>query len=431
MMNQVSAGMAGTGVAGAAPRSVVEGRALVPAVAFPLVQREADRGRCYLDNAATTQKPEEVIEAQARFYRETNANIHRGIHRLSMEATDLFEEVRAAAARFIGAARPEEIIFCRGATEALNLAAHGWGLSHLQPGDEVVLTTLEHHSNLVPWQLVAARTGAKLVELKPDREGLISEKALSRVIGPQTRLVGMTHVSNLLGSVSDIRTAAEAAHRVGALLLVDGAQAVGHLPVDVSDLGCDLYAVSGHKMFGPTGTGFLWGRYDLLDRFEPFLGGGDMIDEVQFQQSTWAELPARLEAGTPNIGGVAGLGAAISFLEGVGMARIRQHDMELAGEARERLAAIPDVEVYGPSDPVLRSGLVSFNVEGIHAHDVGCVLDSEGVAVRTGHMCSQPTLQHLGIGSCVRASFALYNGREDLDRLVAGLAKTVDFFKAR
>ncbi len=416
---------------GTAPGSVSEGRALVPSVIFPLVESEAGRGRCYLDNAATTQKPDEVIEAEARFYRETNANIHRGIHRLSMEATDLFEGVRSAAARFIGAARPEEIIFCRGATEALNLAAHGWGLSHLRPGDEVVLTTLEHHSNLVPWQLAVARTGARLVELKPDARGVISEEDLARVIGPKTRLVGMTHVSNLLGSVNDIQQAADMAHRVGAILLVDGAQAVGHMPVDVSDLGCDLYAVSGHKMFSPTGTGFLWGRYEVLERFEPFLGGGDMIEEVNFQQSTWAELPARLEAGTPNLGGVAGLGAAITFLERVGMNRVRRHDQELVGEARERLAAIPGVTLYGPSESWRRSGLVSFNVEGIHAHDVGCVLDTEGVAVRTGHMCSQPALAHLGIGSCVRASFALYNGRTDLDRLVAGLEKTVDFFSAR
>ncbi len=430
-MNQASASMGGGVAAAAAPRSVTEGHALVPSVVFPLIRREHQRGRCYLDNAATTQKPEEVIEAEARFYREQNANIHRGIHRLSMEATDRFEAVRAAAARFVGAGRPEEIIFCRGATEALNLAAHSWGLPHLQPGDEVVLTTLEHHSNLVPWQLVAARTGAKLVELKPDREGTISEEALARAIGPRTRLVGMTHVSNLLGSVSDIRMAAEAAHRVGALLLVDGAQAVGHMPVDVLELGCDLYAVSGHKMFGPTGTGFLWGRYDLLERFEPFLGGGDMIEEVWFEQSTWAELPARLEAGTPNIGGVVGLGAAIEFLERVGMTRVRRHDMELAGEARERLAAIPGVTVYGPTIPASRSGLVSFNVAGIHAHDVGCVLDAEGVAVRTGHMCSQPALRHLGLESCVRASFALYNSREDLDRLTAGLEKTVVFFNAR
>jgi cysteine desulfurase/selenocysteine lyase len=416
---------------GTAPGSVSEGRALVPSVIFPLVESEAGRGRCYLDNAATTQKPDEVIEAEARFYRETNANIHRGIHRLSMEATDLFEGVRSAAARFIGAARPEEIIFCRGATEALNLAAHGWGLSHLRPGDEVVLTTLEHHSNLVPWQLAVARTGARLVELKPDARGVISEEDLARVIGPKTRLVGMTHVSNLLGSVNDIQQAADMAHRVGAILLVDGAQAVGHMPVDVSDLGCDLYAVSGHKMFSPTGTGFLWGRYEVLERFEPFLGGGDMIEEVNFQQSTWAELPARLEAGTPNLGGVAGLGAAITFLERVGMNRVRRHDQELVGEARERLAAIPGVTLYGPSESWRRSGLVSFNVEGIHAHDVGCVLDTEGVAVRTGHMCSQPALAHLGIGSCVRASFALYNSRTDLDRLVASLEKTVDFFSAR
>jgi len=415
----------------AVEQAVARSELLVPLADFPVMAREAARGRCYLDSAATSQKPEVVIGAEARFYRERNANIHRGIHRLSMEATDAFEAVRTAAARFINAARPEEIIFCRGATEALNLVARGWGEAHLQPGDEVVLTSLEHHSNLVPWQLVAARTGARLVELKPDREGLINEEALTRVIGPKTRLVGMPHVSNLLGSVNDVRRVAFATHRVGALLLVDGAQAVGHLPVDVADLGCDLYAVSGHKMFGPTGTGFLWGRHELLERFEPFIGGGDMIEEVRFHESTWAELPARLEAGTPNIGGVVGLGAAIGYLQRLGMDRVGCHDLELAGEARERLADMDGVEVYGPADPECRSGLVSFNVEGIHAHDVGCVLDTEGVAVRTGHMCAQPSLHHLGIESCVRASFALYNGSEDLDRLVAGLEKAIGFFGTR
>lgn len=417
--------------AGIEPRSALDGSALVPDTTFSAIAREHRRGRCYLDSAATTQKPEQVIEAEARFYRETNANVHRGIHRLSVEATDLFESVRASAARFVGAAAPEEIIFCRGATEAINLAARGWGEAHLGPGDEILLTTLEHHSNLVPWQLAAARTGARLVELKPDADGAIGAGALDRAIGPRTRLVGMTHVSNLLGSVNDIRAAAEAAHRAGALLLVDGAQAAGHMPVDVGRLGCDLYAVSGHKMFGPTGTGFLWGRRELLETFQPMLGGGDMIEEVFFERSTWAELPARLEAGTPNIGGVAGLGAAIDFLNMVGRERVRRHDRELAGEAFERLAAIPGVTVYGPADIRRRSGLVSFNVEGLHAHDVGCVLDAEGVAVRTGHMCSQPALRHLGIASCVRASFALYNGREDLDRLVAALEKTIDFFKGR
>jgi len=423
--------MGGVVTAGTAPRSALEGAPLVPATVFPLIDRERKRGRSYLDSAATTQKPEAVIEAEARFYRETNANVHRGIHRLSVEATECFESVRASAARFIGAATPEEIIFTRGATEAINLAARGWGEAHLGPGDEILLTTLEHHSNLVPWQLAAARTGARVVELKPGPHGTIDADELDRAIGPRTRLVGMTHVSNLLGVVNDIRAAAEAAHRAGALLLVDGAQATGHMPVDVGELGCDLYAVSGHKMFGPTGTGFLWGRRELLETFQPLLAGGDMIKEVFFERSTWAELPARLEAGTPNIGGVTGLGAALEFLRGVGLARVRRHDRHLAGETFERLSAIPGVAVYGPADSRQRSGLVSFNIEGLHAHDVGCVLDAEGVAVRTGHMCSQPALRHLGIESCVRASFSLYNGREDLDRLVAGLEKTIDFFKAR
>lgn len=416
----------------ARPRTADPGVGGVPALVasgtFPLIDRERGRGCSYLDSAATTQKPAAVIDAESSFYRESNANVHRGIHRLSVEATEAFEGARAAVARFVGASRPEEIVFCRGATEALNLLADSWGRPNLRPGDEIVLTTLEHHSNLVPWQMVAARTGARLVELVPDREGTVGPEALERAVGSQTRLLGMTHVSNVLGAVSDLRAAAAAAHRVGALFLVDGAQAVGHLPVDVREIGCDFYVASGHKMFAPTGTGFLWGRYELLDRLPPHLGGGDMIEEVFFDRSTYAELPARLEAGTPHVAGVVGLGQAVAFLEELRMERVQRHDQALLAHAWRRLGELPWLELYGPQDPARRSGLIAFNVAKLHAHDVGSVLDSVGVAVRTGHLCAQPTLRHLGIGSCVRASFALYNDGADVDRLVEGLRRTARYF---
>lgn len=406
-------------------------RAMVPFGQIPVIDRERARGRVYLDSAATTQKPVSVIEAVRDFYYYSNANVHRGLHRLSEEATGIFESARTALGRFINAARPEEeIIFCRGATEAINLAAWSWGNGHVQPGDEIVLTTMEHHSNLVPWQLLAARTGARLVEIKPTAEGRIATDDLARAFGPRTRLLGMTHVSNVLGTVNDLRAAAGLARKHGALFLVDGAQAMGHLPVDVQEIGCDLYAGSGHKMFGPSGTGFLYGRRKILETFEPFLGGGDMIEEVQFDRATYAALPARLEGGTPNMAGVAGLGAAVSYLEGLGMAQVREHDRTLGASALEALERLPWLEIYGPRDAASRSGLVSFNIKGVHAHDAGSILDSAGVAVRAGHLCAQPLLRHLGKGSCLRASFAFYNTGEDLDRLVMGLKRAAAYFGA-
>jgi cysteine desulfurase/selenocysteine lyase len=287
---------------------------------------------------------------------------------------------------------------------------------------------MEHHSNLVPWHLLSQRKGAKLVEVKPGADGTLSEDALDEAIGPRTKLVAVTHVSNLLGTVNNLKFVAGAAHDAGALFLVDGAQALGHLPVNVQEIGCDLYAGSGHKMLGPTGTGFLYGRYEILDSFETFFGGGDMIEEVFFDRSTYREIPARLEAGTPNIAGVIGLGAAVEFLTSLGMKAVRSHDRALMEYALDRLQDLPWIEVYGPCRAAMRSGLVSFNIEGIHAHDAGTLLDDMGIAVRTGHMCAQPLARHLGISGCVRASFALYNDARDVDLLAAGLERVARYF---
>jgi cysteine desulfurase/selenocysteine lyase len=399
---------------------------------FPLIDNERSSKRTYLDNAASTQKPQEVIEAISHFYENSYSNVHRGIHKLSSEATEAFESARFALGRFIKAPYPEEeIIFCKGATEAINLVAHAWGDKNLFPGDEVVLTTMEHHSNLVPWQMLCNRTGARLVELKPTGEGIITEEAMERAVGPRTKLLGITHVSNVLGTINDVKRTSEIAHRHGALVLVDGAQALGHMPVDVPSIGCDLYAGSGHKMFGPSGTGFLFGHKELLETFDPFLGGGEMIEEVDFYRSTYAGLPAKLEAGTPNIAGMVGLGAAVSFLEKTGMEQVRRHDEALIDQAMEQLTELSWLEIYGPRNKGIRSGLISFNIKGIHAHDAGTLLDSFGVAVRTGHMCAQPLLRYLDLNSCVRASFALYNGSSDVERLVEALIRTAEYFGVR
>jgi len=402
---------------------------LAPTGTFPVIDSQRAASRAYLDSASTSQKPAAVIEAVADFYRRYNANIHRGLHQLSEEATEAYESTRRALGDFIGAERSaEEIIFCRGATEAINLVAHSWGNKFLCPGDEIVVTTMEHHSNLVPWQLLCGRTGARLVELKPDERGLFTAEGMEAAIGARTKLVAMTHISNLLGTINDAALAARITHDAGGLLLVDGAQALGHIPVDVGAIGCDLYVGSGHKMFAPTGTGFLYGRAELLDSFDPFMAGGEMIDEVFVDRSTFAPLPAKLEAGTPNIAGVVGVGAALDFLNAIGMDRVRAHDRALVDGAIDRLASLPSIEVYGPLESASRSGLLSFNVKGIHAHDVGSLLNAEGVAVRAGHLCAQPMLRHLGKTSCVRASFALYNDGTDMERLIGALRRTADLF---
>ena len=382
-------------------------------------------GWSYLDTAATAQKPLPVIEAIDRGYSETYATVHRGVYQRSSEMTLAFEAARRRVAGFIGAPSPDEVIFVRGATEGLNLVAQSWGGSQLKPGDRILLSTLEHHSNIVPWQLIAERTGAEIdvVPLTPD--GRIDLDAMADMIGPRHRLVALAHVSNVLGSVLDARRAAEIAHSVGALLLLDGCQAVPRMPVDVADLGCDFYVFSGHKLYGPTGIGVLWGRYELLAAMPPWQGGGAMIDKVSFAGSTYLPPPARFEAGTPHVVGVLGLEAAIGYVERIGLDAIAAHENALVREARDALCSLNSLRLFGPEDS---AGIVSFVVEGVHPHDVGTILDESRVAIRAGHHCAQPLMAHLGVEATARASFGVYNGRQDIEALVQGIDRVRRIF---
>lgn len=389
---------------------------------FPIFQRTVNgRPLIYLDNAATTQKPRQVIDALVDFYTNINANVHRGVHTLSVEATDAYEAARECLARFIGAQDAAEIVFVRNTTEALNLVAACWGRANLKPGDEILATTLEHHSNLVPWQRVAQETGARmrLIGLTPD--GAVDLADFERLLGPRTRVVAIAHASNVLGTISDLTDISERAHRAGAIVVADGAQSVPNLPTDVSTLGVDFLAFSGHKMLGPTGIGVLWGRRSLLEEMPPFLGGGGMIREVFDDRATWAPLPEKFDAGTPNIADAIALAAAAEYLERLGLANVRAHEVEVAGYALERLASIPDVSVYGPRDPEIRTGVVSFNLDGVHPHDAGTVLDEAGIAVRAGHHCCQPLHRALDVAATLRASFYIYNSIDEVDALVDAL----------
>ncbi len=395
---------------------------------FPILSQTVNgRPLVYLDNAATTQKPRQVIEAVARFYETSNANVHRAIHFLGERATELYEGARARVAAFIGSPAPEQLIFTRNATEAINLVAYAWARPRLRPGDEILTTPMEHHSNLVPWQQVAAATGATLryVDLTP--EGALDMDSFRRQLSERTRLVAVTQASNVLGTLPPVREICRLARQADAVTLVDGAQSVPHLPVDVRELGCDFLAFSGHKMLGPTGIGGLWGRRELLEEMEPFLFGGDMISAVTLYGAQWAELPYKFEAGTPNIAGAVGLAAAVDYLAALGMEEVHAHEQRLVAYALERLAELGGVEVYGPPPP--RSGLVAFNVTGVHPHDVATVLNEEGVAIRAGHHCAQPLMEWLEVPATNRASFYVYNTEEDVDRLVAALARTKEFFK--
>ena len=397
---------------------------------FPILAQPV-RGRrlVYLDNGATTQKPEQVIEAERRFYRESNANIHRGVHWLSQHATDLYELARERVRGLLNAAHADEIVFTRGTTEAINLVAYSWARANLKPGDEIVLTTLEHHSNIVPWQLVCEQTGAVLKVVPITDAGELEPGAYESLLGERTRLVALVHVSNALGTVNPVREMVERAHAVGAIVLVDGAQAVAHQPVDVQALGCDFYAFSGHKLYGPTGTGALYGRRELLAAMPPWQGGGDMIRTVAFEGSTWADPPQRFEAGTPNIAGAVGLAAAIDYVRGIGLERIAAHEAALLAHATEALQAVPGVQLIGTAAD--KAGIVSFMVDGIHPHDLGTILDSEGVAIRAGHHCAMPVMTRFGIPGTARASFALYNGERDVAALVDAIGKAQRMFGTR
>jgi cysteine desulfurase/selenocysteine lyase len=416
---------AGTLVTPAAPRDVSSIRA-----DFPTLHQEINgKPLVYLDNAATTQKPEAVIRAIDRYYRKDNANVHRGIHELSRRATEAFEAARVTVASWIGAPEAAELVWTRGTTEAINLVAWSWGLDNVREGDEIVLTTMEHHSNLVPWQLLARRTGAKLRYLEMDARGRLRLDDLPSLLGPRTRLVAFGHVSNALGTVNPAaEIVREVRERSDARVLIDGAQAVPHLPVDVARLGCDFYAFSGHKMCGPTGIGALWARRELLEGMSPFHGGGEMIRIVDRDMSTWAEIPHKFEAGTPHIAGVIGLAAAVDYLRMVGTERILQHERTLVAYALDRLRELQGMHVFGPPDIEERSGVIAFALGDAHPHDISTILDSEGIAIRAGHHCAQLVMRHFEVAATARASFYLYNTTEDVDRLVEGLGLVLEVF---
>jgi cysteine desulfurase/selenocysteine lyase len=382
-------------------------------------------GWAYLDTAATAQKPRPVIDAITRGYAETYATVHRGVYQRSADMTLAFEAARRRTAAFIGARTPEEVIFVRGATEGINLVAQSWGGTFLKPGDRIMLSVLEHHSNIVPWQLVAERTGAAIDVAPLTEDGRIDLDAMAGMLTERHRMVALAHVSNVLGSVLDARRAAELAHSVGALLLLDGCQAVPRMPVDVASLGCDFYVFSAHKLYGPTGIGVLWGRSELLDAMPPWQGGGAMIDRVSFDRTSFAPPPARFEAGTPHVVGVLGLEAAIAYVEEIGLDAIAAHEDALVRETREALASLNSVHVFGPEES---AGIVSFAVEGVHAHDVGTILDESRVAIRAGHHCAQPLMAHLGVDATARASFGVYNGAQDVEALVRGIERVRRIF---
>ncbi|MFA7670531.1 MAG: cysteine desulfurase [Burkholderiaceae bacterium] len=394
---------------------------------FPILNREVHGRRLvYLDNGATTQKPLAVIEAEAGYYRESNANIHRGVHWLSQHSTDLYDRSRERVRSFLNARHVEEIVFTRGTTEAINLVAASWGRNTLKKGDEILLSGLEHHSNIVPWQMVAEQTGAVIRVIPVTDSGELDMQAYAGLLNEHTRFVGVCHVSNALGTVNPVADIVRMAHEVGAVVLVDGAQAVAHQVVDVQALGCDFYAFSGHKLYGPTGIGALYGRKALLDAMPPWQGGGDMIHTVSFERSTYAETPQKFEAGTPNIAGAVGLDAAIAYVQEVGLEGIAAHEHALVKYASESLAGIPGLRFIGQARE--RAGIVSFVVDGIHPHDLGTILDMEGVAIRAGHHCAMPLMTRFGLPGTARASFALYNKLEDVDTLVAGLHKARRLF---
>ncbi len=397
---------------------------------FPIFQRKIHgKPLIYLDNAATTQRPRPVIEALERFYTRMNANVHRAVHTLSHEASVAYEEAHKKVARFINARSWREIIFTRNATEALNLVMYGWGLWELEEGDEIVLTIMEHHSNLVPWMLLRERRGVVLKFIDVDEQGRLKLDEFKRLLSPRTKLVGVIHASNVLGTINPLPEIVDAAHRVGARVVVDAAQSAPHLPLDVRALDCDFLAASGHKMLGPTGTGFLYGKRELLERMEPFLRGGDMISSVTLEGATWNELPWKFEAGTPSIADGIALGVAVDYLMDLGLENVYAHERRLLEYALERLLKLEGVVVYGPHDPEDRLGVISFNVEGVHPHDLASVLDEEGIAVRSGHHCAQPLMRRLGMDNTARASFYIYNTEDEVDRLIEGIQRAKRLFR--
>lgn len=396
---------------------------------FPILDQEINgHPLVYLDSAATSQKPVQVIEALENYYKFDNSNVHRGVHTLGNRATEKYEGAREKVQKFINADSTEEVIFLRGTTTALNLVAQSYGRANVEEGDEIVITYMEHHSNIIPWQQLAKERGAILKYIELEEDGTISLEQVRAAITERTKIVSMVYVSNVLGTMNPVKEVAQIAHEHGAVMVVDGAQAAPHLKIDVQQLDCDFFAFSGHKMVGPTGIGVLYGKKALLNDMEPVEFGGEMIDFVGLYDSTWKELPWKFEGGTPIIAGAVGLGAAIDFLNEIGLDEIEKHEHEMAAIAMEKMNGIDGLQIYGPKDPSKRAGIVTFNLNDVHPHDVATVLDMSGIAVRAGHHCAQPLMKWLEVSATARASFYLYNGESDIDRLVEGLRSAKEYF---
>lgn len=394
---------------------------------FPILERKVHgKPLVYLDNAATTQKPRSVIQALQDYYERYNANVHRAIHALGEEATAKYEEARAKVARFINAPSERCIVWVKNTSEAINLVAYAWARRNLRPGDEILISPMEHHSNLIPWQAAARDTGARLRYFPMTQDGRLELERLEEAVTGRTKIVSITHASNVLGTINPVAEIARAAHAVGSLVLVDGAQSAPHMPIDVQALDCDFFAFSAHNMCGPTGIGVLYGKADVLEAMEPFLYGGEMINSVTYEEATWHEIPWKFEAGTPNIAGAIGMAAAIDYLQEIGMEKIRAHEESLVRYALEVLQSLKDVTIYGPLDE--RAGLVAFNYAGVHPHDLSTALDLEGIAIRAGHHCAQPLMRRLDVPATARASFYLYNTKDEIDALARALEKTKEFF---
>lgn len=397
---------------------------------FPILFQEVnDEPLVYLDNAATTQKPKQVLATMTHYYSANNANVHRGVHTLAERATHDYEAAREKVRRFLNAQETAEILFTRGTTTSLNWVAQSYGDAFVKAGDEIVISYMEHHSNIIPWQQLAKRTGATLKYIELTEEGFLDLEHATSIITEKTKIVSVAHASNVLGVINPIQELATIVHEKGGILVVDGAQSAPHIKIDVQSLDCDFFAFSGHKMCATTGTGVLYGKRKWLEQMEPVEFGGEMIDFVGLQDSTWKELPWKFEAGTPNIAGVIALGAAIDYLESIGLAGIHQYEEELVGYVIPKLQAIEGLTIYGPKDPAHRTGVISFNLENLHPHDVATALDMEGVAVRAGHHCAQPLLKYLGVAATARASFYIYNTKADADRFVQAILATKEFFQ--
>jgi len=394
---------------------------------FPILQRRVhDKPLVYLDSAATTQKPRPVIDALTRFYSDSNANIHRGVYVLSAEATAAYDAARSKVQRFINARSPREVIFTRNSTESINLVAQSFGRQQVGPGDEILITQMEHHSNIVPWQLLCEQTRARLRVVPIDDSGELMMDEFERLLGPKTKLVGVVHLSNSLGTINPVSEIIERAHRLEVPVLVDGSQAAYHMPVDVQALGCDFYALTGHKLYGPTGIGVLYGREALLDSMPPYQGGGDMIRSVTFEKTTYADLPNKFEAGTPHVAGAVGLGAAVDYVTSIGFERIAAHERDLLAYGTDALLEVPGLRLIGTARN--KASILSFVLKGVHPHDIGTIVDMEGVSIRTGHHCTQPVMERFGVPATARASVAMYNTRGEIDQLVRALLHVRETF---